>query len=108
MDGNFSEMVQSVMSDPDAMSKLMEVAKGLIPEAQESTKADRHQDEAQTVNGEATGLISKIKSGNDERIALISALRPFLSDERRKSADNLIKMMKMMKLADVNKLLNQI
>lgn len=108
MDGNFSEMVQNVMSDPDAMSKLMEVAQGLMSSTPSGPPPDTSDETAPAVTHEgAEGLLSKIRSGNDERIALISALRPFLSPERRKSADNLIKMMKMMKLADVNKLLNQ-
>lgn len=107
MDGNFSEMVQSVMSDPDAMSKLMEVAKGLMPDSSTPITPAVVQPEHIPDSKSAEGIISKIKSGNDERIALISALRPFLSAERRKSADNLIKMLKMMKLADLNKLLGQ-
>ncbi len=108
MDGNFSEMVQNVMSDPDAMSRLMEVAQGLMSGSNVNTQTELQQDQEKQDSHEAANLISKIRSGNDERIALISALRPFLSPERRKSADNLIKMMKMMKLADMNKLLNQL
>ena len=80
MDGNFSEMVQSVMSDPEAMSKLMEVAKGLMPETQSVIAEDRAKNDPPKIEQGSVGLISKIKSGNDERIALISALRPFLSE----------------------------
>ena len=43
--------------------------------------------------------------GTDERIALIAALRPYLSEERRQTADGLIKMLKMLRLADIDKLM---
>jgi hypothetical protein len=108
MDSNFSEMVQNVMSDSDAMSRLMEIAQGLMSGSNSDSPTELQQESDKQDSHEAVNLMSKIKSGNDERIALISALRPFLSPERRKSADNLIKMMKMMKLADMNKLLNQL
>ena len=109
MDGNFSEMVQNVMSDPNAMSKLMEVAQGLMSGTDtKNSLNDTKQTQVTPEIDNPVGLISKIRSGNDERIALIAALRPFLSEERRKSADNLMKMLKMMKLADINKLLNQL
>lgn len=103
MDDNFSEMVKSIMSDPEAMSKLMSAAQGLMGDGQTSngTSAELSDTEALPASTSA----DRLKNGNEERIALISALRPFLSDSRRKNADSLIKMLKMMKLADMNKLL---
>ena len=113
MDDNFSEMVKSVMSDPEAMSKLMGVAKTLMSDGSsdgqslDGGKAEHELKESVEVS-QSESIISRISNGNEERIALISALRPFLSAERRRSADNLIKMLKMMKLADMNKLFQQL
>lgn len=47
----------------------------------------------------------RCRPGTDERIALIAALRPYLSEERRQTADGLIKMLKMLRLADIDKLM---
>ena len=61
MDGNFSEMVQSVMSDPNAMSQLMTIAKGLMPEAKAESQSDNSSDTSTTVDQDTKGLVSKIK-----------------------------------------------
>ena len=100
------------MSDPETMSKLMSVAQGLMgsqtsgndkaqdAEPKQSADAPQPEPKAQPSNAKHNPL----SSGNEERIALISAIRPYLSPERRRSADSLIKMLKMMKLADMSKL----
>ena len=103
MEDNFAEMVKGVMSDPDAMSKLMSMAEGLMGNGADGIKGKTVAEVSRPAD-----LTERLKNSNEERIALISALRPFLSDTRRKNADNLIKMLKMMKLADMNKLLGSL
>ena len=102
MDENISEMLKSVMSDPDTMSKLMSVAQGLTG----GNEKPPEQDETPKIEVEAKPSI--LTKGNEERIALISAIRPYLSPERRKSADSMIKMLKMMKLTDLSKMLGNL
>ena len=105
MDDNFAEIVKGVMSDPEAMSKLMSVAQGLMGGGEkEAVEAPQPSSELK----QTSSLTDALRSGNEERIALISALKPFLSDTRQKNADSLIKMLKMMRLADMNKLLNNL
>lgn len=108
MDGNLSEMLKDVLADPDAMEKLMGAAEKLMgngkaePSFQKENKDEESDcEKAQSVHAPAH---HEKKAGNDERIALLYALRPYLSPERRKSADSLIGMLKMMKLTDLNKL----
>ncbi len=95
MDDNISEMLKGVMSDPETVSKLMSVAQGLMGDGEKpSPPPEKSPDNKPS-------LLSK---GNEERIALISAIRPYLSPERRKSADSMIKMLKVMKMTDMTKL----
>ncbi len=103
MDDNFSEMLKSVMSDPDTMSKLMSVAQGLTNGSDKPSPPP--EDLPEKVPENKPSLLTK---GNEERIALISAIRPYLSPERRKSADSMIKMLKMMKLTDLSKMLGNL
>jgi len=123
MEGNLSEMLQGVLSDPSAMEKLMGVAQNLMggqsteskapPPAQEATAASKEapsSDSSAQESKEAAAiplLASSLQAGNGERIALIKALRPYLSPERRRTADSLIKMLNMLKLADLNKLFKE-
>lgn len=112
MDDNISEMLKGVMSDPETMSKLMSVAQGIMgsqpsgsdkPQGNES-KPSIEDTEPEPKPHSSSPKPNPLSSGNEERIALISAIRPYLSPERRRSADSLIKMLKMMKLADISKL----
>lgn len=106
MDANISDMLKDVMADPETMSKLMSVAEGLM-------KGDKQQETAEAsaepvIKAEPNPKPSLLTKGNEERIALISAIRPYLSPERRKSADSMIKMLKMMKLTDLSKMLGNL
>ncbi len=101
MDDNITEMLKGVMSDPETMSRLMSVAEGLMGEGARSSPPPAEKEQ----KDEPKGLPSLLSSGNEERIALIAAIRPYLSPERRRSADSMIKMLKMMKLTDMSKLL---
>ncbi len=110
MDGNLSEMLQGVLSDPSAMEKIMGVAQNLMGSqggSKEETPPRPEPDEKKKEETAPVPLLSAGLSGNKERIALINALRPYLSPERRKTADSLVKMLNMMKLADLNKLFKE-
>ena len=114
MDASISDMLKGVLDDPDALGKLMGAAQSLmgnsaVPSAKEE-KTEETPAERMAVKAEATAPAALSKrqdgrnGGNAERIALLSALRPYLSPERKQTADSLIYMLKMMKLADLNKL----
>lgn len=122
MDSNLSDMLKGVLSDPDAMQKLMGAAETLMgnntlpsrPRGEEEEQKAAFANETEEPQGtkgktnEASDASVSVrhekKVGNDERIALLCALRPYLSPERRKTADQLIQMLKMMKVADLTKL----
>ena len=103
MDANITDMLKDVMADPETMSKLMSVAEGLMKSEKPSDAPSGEITEAVKIQPESKPSI--LTKGNEERIALISAIRPYLSPERQKSADSMIKMLKMMKLTDLSKML---
>ena len=125
MEGNLSEMLQSVLSDPSAMEKLMGVAQNLMggqsaapqavspaepaaPVSATGAATVSPDDRSESKDAAALPLLSaSLQAGNGERIALIKALRPYLSPERRRTADSLVKMLNMLKLADLNKLFKE-
>ncbi len=108
MEENFSGMLEEVLGNPEAMKKLMGVAEKLMSGSDKGEEPRGKEDKSSDFDGEskqASIFKSEKKPGNEERIALILALRPYLSSERRHTADSLVKMLKMLKLADLNKLL---
>ena len=125
MEGNISEMLQGVLNDPEAMRKLMGAAESLMGKsagsasgeeedaAAEGSASGATQTDAEVGSNAAndrqrspvpTGGQGKRRPGNDERIALITALRPYLSEERRQTADNLVRILRMLRLADLSRL----
>ena len=109
MNGDFSELLQGVLQDPDAMQKLMGVAKSFLSETPDSKSASEAvpPEVPPPEKQEPSRALQRMTAGNSERIALIAAVRPYLSPARRQTADGLIKMLKMLKLADLNKLFNE-
>lgn len=107
MDENFSEMVKSVMSDPEALKSIMGMAQGMMGNGEGTVSESREKQEKENEEETKPTSHSIISGSNEERIALITALRPYLSDQRKKSADSLIKMLKMMKLADLSKIFRE-
>ena len=121
MEGNILEMLQGMLSDPAAMEKLMGVAQNLMgsqgtatpsapPSQGTAASSDNPPPHDASVDAPSPShslLPTALQTGNGERIALIKALRPYLSPERRRTADSLIQMLSMLKLADLNKLFKE-
>jgi len=114
MEGNLpdiSTMLQGILSDPEAAAKLMETAKGLMGslpvEGSEMPPKEKPLPTAESAEAEPKLPHSPKRPGNGERMALLSALRPYLSPERRQTADTLMKVMQVMKLTDASKLLGK-
>ena len=74
MDGNISEMLKSVLDDPGAMKKLMGVAENLMGSGGAQEKPD-----CPPPSPPPPPPPERCRPGTDERIALIAALRPYLS-----------------------------
>lgn len=122
---NIGELLNSVLSDPSAMEKLRDTAKqfgidadALIDNAggeagvEASSEALREQSAPSTENLNAAGdinvdmlsaitkiapLLSKLKE-EDDMTRLIHALKPYLSGDRRKKAEEADKIMAVMRI----------
>ena len=119
MDSNLTEKLQSILSDKDAVDRLKQLAGSL--NLQDGTgSGHEHTETNSTQEGTAVGASfdgsdnfnSKDRRGDthgkrssEDHIKLISAIRAYLSPERQEMADNIIRLLKLMKLADFNKLL---
>ncbi len=105
MDDLFGKM-QSVLSDPESMRQLEELAKMLGNEndsaaAPNASAPNASSGDAQDGGGFDIGMLMQLSSlmGNaaqDEDAALLLALKPHLKAERQKKVDRAIKLMKLM------------
>jgi hypothetical protein len=106
MDNDFSEKISALLSDPDALSKIMSVAGSLglaSPPPQKSEHIaphDEYKADAVLKNlssaspaGKSASLSDTAKSISQSR-ALLQALKPYLSEERCARIDKILNMMK--------------
>ena len=112
MDG-MEQKLGAILSDPESMSKIMELAKGLglNPPMQDSSAAPAEAKESNPDPAPATpaaspmsglgALLSSMsnQSPDDKQTALLKALRPYLRPERQDRLDRAIQTAKMVKTA---------
>lgn len=96
MDG-LEDKLNAILSDPDAMGRISEMAKSLFGEKSgEEPREISSGDES--LLKRAAGLLRGNSMRADES-AVFDALRPFLSDERRARLDRAIKIARLASLA---------
>ncbi|MDD6269551.1 MAG: hypothetical protein PUA84_05815 [Oscillospiraceae bacterium] len=99
MDDLFGRM-QSVLSDPESMQQLQELASLLGNDDDSDEEQAAHQEKSSGDSGFDIGKIMQLSSlmnstKNDEDAALLLALKPHLKEERQKKVDKAVKLLKL-------------
>lgn len=103
MDENINEKIYSLLNSPDLMANIQNVLSGLSGEKSTGNSLQVNNesslgitDVVQTLssNNILSGLGNFLKENQSERIALLSALRPFLSSEKQETLDLIIQLLK--------------
>jgi len=109
------DKISAVLSNPEAMSKVMEAVKSLTGSSSDSgtesvmKREDRSDSPLQGLLGgmdpKTMGSIMKLlgaySGGDDRRLNLLTALKPYLRRERQDSIDRALQIMKLAKVAQV-------
>ncbi len=109
MDGNFSDKLKTVLSDPDAMATITKLAKNFsqstsgAENAQEVSSesaltADKKPLEEMMEQPAIAAALKLLGDGSRERMALLQAMRPFVKQEKKEKLDRIIQTMKMLDL----------
>lgn len=97
---DISEILSSL--SPEDMEQLKSVASSLMGSGQTEEKKEQNQSRGNNIfNSDILGNLGKISntvSGDDQRVALLKALKPMLSEQRQQKADEAIKIMKIIQL----------
>ncbi len=95
-ESTLADALQGFLSDPNTGAKLNELMQSLsLPSGDTPVLPDKNSNPLGDV-----GKIMQLKSlfdsttGDDPRTALLSALRPYLSEERNKTLDTLLKLLR--------------
>lgn len=103
MDSDFAEKLKSVLSDPEAMSKITAIASGLGASSaafsgnadkaiQPTDEAEDTLRETQTVLPSAqenavASVMQNLNTQSDPRLLLLTSLKPLLREEKRERID---------------------
>ncbi len=107
---DFEDKLSAILSDPESMAQIMQLAQSF------SSPAPEEPTEPQSANsdffsalggGFDPGLISKLlpllqeygKSQNGDTARLLTALQPFLKEDRKSKVDKALQLARMMQLA---------
>ncbi len=108
--GDFEEKLESILNNPQAMSQIMSLAQSLgAPSGQsdpppgEPTPPSNDfssQFDPRLLTGIAS-LLSQYNSNDDQRVALLQALRPFIKEQRYAKLDKAIQIARLSRMARI-------
>lgn len=90
---DLSSRISSLLSDPDSMEKLRSMAESVLGGKESNEKKDADIGDIDFTS--LLPMIQRLKSPkSDKRTDLLMALRPHLSDERKKRVDSAVKILR--------------
>lgn len=93
---DLSEKLSEILNNPDSMAQVRQMAESMLgteKEAENENFAD-----AETV-GKIMQVVKRLKSGgDDDRTALLLALKPHLHQEKREKVDKAVKLLKIIEI----------
>ena len=110
--GDIQNKIAEIMADPEAVKEIQSLVKMLGLGSEEPAPAPpaaSAPDVGNMLSGEALGAVTRLMpllstvNQEDETSRLLTALRPFLSDEKCRKLDSAKKMLRIMKLLPVLK-----
>lgn len=90
-----NEKISQILSDSQSMEKLRQMAESFFGEAPETKRENKEKSGDEIDITKLLPIISRLKSPqNNNRTALLTALRPHLSTERQARLDMAVKLLK--------------
>lgn len=106
--GDFEEKLESILNNPQAMSQIMSLAQSLggssepsaSPPSQPTPSSEESglQLDPQMLTG-LFSLLNQCSSEDDQRVALLNALRPFVKEQRHAKIDKAIQIARLSRMA---------
>ena len=94
---DLSEKISSMLSDPQQLARIREMAAGLLGSEQQSPPPQASPSLPDMDLSKVLGIMSKFKSQDtDNRSRLLLALKPHLSEKRQERVDRAVKILKLL------------
>ncbi len=110
--GDFENMLNSILSNPKDMERIMGLARELTgdkppePEPEKPKREEAHASPPPDLNGLTPGMLSAIgkilgelNKKDDGKAALIASMKPYVRPERRETLDRALKIARIARIA---------
>lgn len=104
----FEDRLNSILNDPEQLGKIADMAKHLMGGGDSEPAPPAPAPSVPSLDGLDPGMLrnmTRLLSGagqkNDEKLALLEALKPFLAEKRRDKLDRAMKLARMEKMAEL-------
>jgi hypothetical protein len=103
---DFDDKLNSILSSPKDMEKIMDLARQLSGEtSHEEPKQSKNQNTLGDFDPKLIGLVQRVMSeytaGENDKKKLIDSLKPYVKEERRDDLDRAVKLAKLYRAAKV-------
>lgn len=95
---NMENKIMEVLGDPEKLSQIMDIAKGLGFSPPEEEPPEQKAPEPEMA-GTILGLLQKMNTTNGKQDALLHALMPYLQPSRQKKLQRALQVAKMSQIA---------
>ena len=107
MADDISEKLKSILNNPDAMNMFSSLLGGKVKDAAPLSPSTSP-NETDTSSGNdllynIQAAVSRVNSGNDKRINLLNALKPYMRESRVSNIDRAVKMLKLTQITSILK-----
>lgn len=103
--GEFEDMLNSILSSPGEMEKIMGLARELSGDLGESAPPEPEKPSSPAGDVKMLGalgrLMGELKDQNDDKSALIASMKPYLKPRRREALDKAVKIARVARVAKV-------
>ena len=96
MADDITDKIKAVLNNPDAMNMFSSLLN------KEGSSEDSNSESTVGIS-DVKNIMDKIDGGNDKRISLLSALKPYMRNSRASNIDKAIKMLKITRISSMFK-----
>lgn len=96
---DINEKLSKILDDPTAMEKVRKMAENILGEEETDEGAPAGGAAADPAAlAKIAGVMKRLNTGTDNRTVLLTALRPLVSERRRKRVDTAVKLLRLIDL----------
>ena len=105
MADDISEKLKSILNNPDAMNMFSSLlgGKDAAPLSPSASPNETDTSSGNDLLNNIQAAVSRVNSGNDKRINLLNALKPYMRESRVSNIDRAVKMLKLTQITSILK-----